>query len=172
MEGKERRNKILEILKKSDEPLSGTALAGMLKVSRQIIVQDIALLRATEKNILSTNKGYMFFEVDSQKMVRTFYVRHSNEQMEDELNLMVDNGGKVVDVVVEHEVYGQLTADLRISNRRDVSEFMNKIVSDRARPLNHLTDGYHYHTVEADSEEILDRIEEELKKKGYLISNE
>ncbi len=169
MEGSERRQKIIDILKSSSEPLSGTALATRMKVSRQVIVQDIALLRATDKNIISTNKGYMFFEPDTHKKNRIFYVRHTDAQMADELNTIVDNGGKVLDVIVEHNIYGQITVDLRISTRRDVREFMDKIGSDKSRPLNLITDGYHYHTVAADSEEDLDNIEKELLSKGYLI---
>ncbi len=172
MEGRERRQQIIDILKNSDEPLSGTMLAARLKVSRQIIVQDIALLRATDKNILSTNKGYMFFAPDTHKKNRIFYVRHTDAQMKDELNIFVDNGGRVLDVIIEHIVYGQIAVDLRISTRRDVNDFMDKILSDRSKPLNLLTDGYHYHTVEADSEEELDLIEKELNQKGYLISAE
>ena len=171
MEGKERRDRIIEILKESDEPLSGTALALQLKVSRQIIVQDIALLRAVNKNILSTNKGYLYFEPDEHMCTRIFHVRHTDEQIEDELNTFVDLGGRILDVIVEHEVYGQITADLRINNRRDVKEFLIKISSDKSRPLKLLTNGFHYHTVEADSEEVLEEIEKELLKKGYLISD-
>lgn len=169
MEGRERREKIIEILKNSSEPVSGTGLAGMLNVSRQIIVQDVALLRATDKNILSTNKGYLFFEPDKARKNRIFHVRHTDEEMQDELNIMVDNGGKVLDVIVEHEVYGQIAADLSISTRRDVADFMGKINLPRSKPLNLLTNGYHYHTVSAESEEILDAIENELKIEGYLI---
>ena len=169
MEGRERRDKIMEILKKSGEPVSGTALSARLNVSRQVIVQDIALLRAVDKNIISTNKGYMFFEPDEFKSNRIFMVRHNDEQMRDELNTIVDNGGKILDVIVEHEVYGTITADLQIATRYDVSEFMDKI-SGSSRPLKYLTDGVQYHTVEEDNEQTLDRIDEQLKYKGYLIS--
>lgn len=169
MEGNERRQNIIGILKGSKEPMSGTALAARLGVSRQVIVQDIALLRAVDKNIISTNKGYMYFAPDMGKFKRTFRVSHTDAEMRDELNLIVDNGGKVLDVVVEHGVYGTITADLQISTRRDVNEFMEKIGTESSKPLNILTDGRHYHTVEADSEQVLDIIEKELKQKGYLI---
>lgn len=168
MEGNERRQNIIGILKGSGEPMSGTALAARLGVSRQVIVQDIALLRAVDKNIISTNKGYMYFAPDMGKFKRTFSVCHSDAQMRDELTCIVDNGGKVLDVVVEHGVYGTITTDLQISTRRDVNEFMDRIGTETSKPLNILTDGRHYHTVEADSEHTLDIIEKELKQKGYL----
>ena len=170
MEGRERRERIIDILKNSDEPLSGTALAARLKVSRQVIVQDIALLRAIDKNIISTNKGYMFFEPHEAMCRRIFMVKHTDEQMRDELNSIVDNGGQLLDVIIEHDVYGTITVDLQLSTRHDVDEFMDRIMGN-ARPLKYLTDGVQYHTVEADSEKTLDRIEKILRQKGYLISD-
>ncbi len=169
MEGNERRQSIINILKRSGEPLSGTALASRLGVSRQVIVQDVALLRAVDKNIISTNKGYMYFAPDMGKCKRTLRVRHDDAQMRDELNIIVDNGGRVLDVMVEHSVYGTITADLQIRTRRDVKDFMEKIGSAASKPLNLLTEGIHYHTLEAESEDVLDIIENELKQKGYLI---
>lgn len=170
MEGEERRGKLIGILEKSKEPVSGSDLAKKLKVSRQVIVQDIALLRATNKNILSTNKGYVLYQDGTGKHRRTFHVSHDDSRMEDELNTIVDNNGRILDVVVDHEIYGQITVDLIINSRRDVREFIEKITkSDRAKPLKELTGNDHYHTVEADSEKDLDIIEEELTKKGYII---
>ncbi|MCM1307459.1 MAG: transcription repressor NadR [Butyrivibrio sp.] len=169
MEGNERRNNIIGILKGNSEPVSGTALAARLGVSRQVIVQDIALLRAADKNIISTNKGYMYFAPDTGKFKRTFRVCHTDDKMRDELNCIVDNGGRVLDVMVEHGVYGTITADLQMCTRRDVNDFMEKIGSETSKPLKLLTDGIHYHTVEAESESALDIIERELKRRGYLI---
>lgn len=97
-------------------------------------------------------------------------VKHTDEQMRDELNIIVDNGGQLLDVIIEHDVYGTITVDLQLSTRHDVDEFMDRIMGN-ARPLKYLTDGVHYHTVEADSEKTLDRIEKILRQKGYLISD-
>lgn len=169
MEGIERRQEIVRLLKESSAPLSGTAIASRMNVSRQVIVQDIALLRAVNKNILSTNKGYILFNGSAQKCKRTLYVKHNDASMEDELNTIVDNNGKVLDVVIEHEIYGQITVDLIINSRRDVREFIDKINKGTAKPLSLLTNGVHYHTIEADSEDDLDVVESELSKKGYLI---
>lgn len=171
MEGDTRREKILEILHEEKSPVSGTELAVKLGVSRQVIVQDIALLRATNKNILSTNKGYILFveNENGNKRKRTYKVKHKDEEILDELNTVVDFGGKVIDVVVEHDIYGQIAVDLIINSRADAEAFVKKLEKYKTKPLNDLTHGVHFHTVEADSEEILDRIEAALGKKGYLI---
>ncbi len=170
MEGKHRREKLIVLLQQAEAPVSGTDLAKKLGVSRQIIVQDIALLRAVDKNILSTNKGYIL-HVPEQKndgVKRSFAVNHTNAQMQDELYTIVDYGGKVLDVVVEHDIYGQIIVDLILCNRLDVDEFVERIEQSNNRPLNVLTDGEHWHTVEAASEKVLDKIEEKLRDKGYL----
>lgn len=171
MSGEERREKILKLLAETEKPLSGTSLAKTLKVSRQVVVTDIALLRAVNKNILSTNKGYLIFkdEQESGQSRRTIKVQHNDEQILDELNIIVDLGGHVLDVVVEHEIYGQITCDLIINNRRDAKQFVKQCKESNAKGLNVLTDGMHYHTIEADSEAVLDQIEEALNEKGYLI---
>ncbi len=171
LEGDARREGILEILHSEQQPVSGTELAGRLGVSRQVIVQDIALLRATDKNILSTNKGYILFmeKQNAVKKRRTYKVKHEDEEIQDELNTIVDNGGRVRDVVVEHEIYGQIAADLIINSRADAEAFVRKVEKYRTSPLCSLTGGVHFHTVEADAEEILDRIENELNKRGYLL---
>jgi transcriptional regulator of NAD metabolism len=169
MEGKERRDKIIEILKTNKEPISGSEIAKQLGVSRQVIVQDIALLRAVNKNILSTTKGYILYYQEKEKVNRCFLLKHTTDEIEDELCTIVDFGGKILDVIVSHEIYGQITTDLIISTRQDVYEFVDKIKTKKTVPLKELADGVHLHTVEADSEEILDRIEQALAEKKYLI---
>lgn len=170
-EGTARRERILEMLRREEQPVSGSLLAARMGVSRQVIVQDIALLRVTDKNILSTNKGYILNreKKNSSKKKRTYRVKHRREEIQDELYTFVDLGGRVLDVVVEHGIYGQIMADLIINSRADAEAFVRKVNENKTKPLNDLTDGLHYHTVEADSEEILDRIGEALEKKGYLI---
>lgn len=169
MTGEERRKKILEILRKSREPMSGSELAAKLGVSRQVIVQDIALLRAINRNIISTTKGYVLYYQENEKVNRCFMVKHTDEQIEDELCTIVDNGGKVLDVIVIHDIYGEISAGLILRNRRDVYDFVDKIKESKTVPLKGLTGGVHLHTVEADSEEILDEIEKKLREKNYLI---
>lgn len=181
MTGEERRNDIFNTIQRSQKPISGAALAQKYQVSRQIIVKDIGLLRAVHPEIYSTARGYQITALYppqrkslkseyTSDVQRIFHVAHTDEEIEDELNTIVDIGGKVVDVFVEHEIYGSICADLRIHCRRHVQEFMEGIRNGKSSPLKNLTSGIHYHTVDADSEETLNLIEKALKEKGYLIS--
>lgn len=170
METDTRRQQILQLLESQPKPVSGTVLARLFRVSRQVIVQDIALLRAENKNILSTNKGYVLFKVPAKEATctRVFRVQHNKKDVSDELRCIVDNGGHVLDVSVDHDLYGQISADLIINNRADIEEFVEKMKQSTNKPLKELTGSIHYHTVQADSEDILSRIEERLREKGYL----
>lgn len=175
MSGTERRNEILKLISESSEPVSGSKLAKLLSVSRQVVVQDIALLRAVNKNILSTNKGYVIYqeeEAADQLIRKTIHVQHTDDEILDELCTIVDYGGKVIDVVVEHEIYGQITCDLIITSRLDAKTFINQCQESQAKGLGTLTDGNHYHTIETTSQQAMDEIEGALLKKGYLIKEE
>lgn len=171
MTGEERRSKILKKLKESPVPMTGTALAKAFRVSRQIIVQDIALMRAEHYDILSTNKGYVYRkeEMESGFPKRVFFVKHSTEQVLEEFFVVTELGGRVLDVAVEHELYGQIRVDLLIETKQDAVEFSQKLSVCRDNPLKVLTDDCHYHTVAAPSEKLLDLIEMELKQKGFLL---
>lgn len=166
MNGQERREHILKILKNSDRPIPGVELAKRLDVSRQVIVQDMALLRANGVEILSTNRGYVVSEGKCHS--RVFKVIHTDEQVEEELNLYVDFGGKVEDVFVYHKVHGVIKVDMNIKSRMDVKKYLYDISSGKSTQLMKLTSNYHYHTIIAESEEILDMIQEELQRKGFL----
>lgn len=169
MDNGQRREKIIELLHQNTQPIKGGEMAVLLGVSRQVIVQDIALLRANNKNILSTNKGYLLFDpfLGYQRPVRTIKVTHTDSQIQDELYTIVDYNGAVLDVVIEHKVYGLITVDLFIKSRQDVDEFVDKIRTANDRPLKDLTNNDHYHTIQADTIQILDAIENRLKEKGY-----
>ena len=147
--------------------ISGTKLAEICQVSRQVIVQDVALIRASGYDILSTNRGYIIQEQKSFQ--RTFKVQHTEEQVEEEMNGIVDLGGKLLNVRVNHKVYGRMEAELNVGSRRKVNEFMEDIRKGKSSPLMKITSNYHYHLVEAESEEILDEIEAMLDAKGILI---
>ena len=166
MIGKERRYEILNLIKSMKEPISGTELAKKFDVSRQVIVQDIALLRAENYDIFSTTRGYIYKA--TKFFSKLFPVCHSDNQIEDELNTIVDLGGIVDDVFVQHEIYGNLKAELGINSRRKVQELIKAIENGESTPLKNLTYGKHFHTVYSDSEEVLELIEKELKAKGYL----
>lgn len=167
MNGTERRAALLKKIKENGRPISAARLAEEHNVSRQVIVQDIALLRAAGHDVISTNRGYILNEPVSH--ARVFKVSHTEDEMEDELTSIVDLGGVVRDVSVNHRVYGSMKAPLNIRSRLNISEFMNDIRNGKSSPLMKVTSNYHYHTVEADSEEILDLIERMLREKGYLI---
>ncbi|MGL5641118.1 MAG: transcription repressor NadR [Paraclostridium sp.] len=169
MNTKERRDKILSILVNSKNPISGSHLSKELEVSRQVIVGDIALLRASGADIISTPKGYMINEGLTNSIIKTIACKHSKDCIEDELNLIVDEGATILNVIVEHSVYGQLTGDLHISSRRDVREFIKRLQNDTVNPLSQLTDGIHLHTIKCEDEEILNSVLETLKQKGYIL---
>lgn len=171
MIGNERREKIVELIKDSQKPLSGTYLSKLLGVSRQIIVQDIALLRALDYEIISTSKGYLITSLMFDASERIINVFHTDTEIEDELNTIVDIGGIVENVFIDHKIYGHLEAKLNISNRREIKEFLKKINLGEAIPLKNLTFGKHSHTIRAKDEYTLDLICEELEKKGYLIDD-
>lgn len=167
MSGEQRRKQLFQILSNSKEPISGAVLAQQLQVSRQIIVQDIALLRANGADILSASRGYVMMQT-AHEVSRVFKMLHSDEQTEEELTLIIDLGGKVRDVFIYHRVYGIVRADMKIRSRRDIQDFMEKIRSGKSSLLKNVTSGYHYHTISADDEQTLDSIHKILEEKGML----
>lgn len=170
MKGEARRKEIIKILSEAEEPVSGTGIAKRLGVSRQVIVQDMALLRISCRNIISTNRGYLLYDASPRRewYRREVRVRHGKEDIVRELDCIVDAGGWVVDVIIEHEIYGRLTGGLVIRSRADVREFMRRVEQHRTKPLTELTDGVHLHTIEAEREETLDAVEQALSNAGFL----
>ena len=154
------------MLRSAGKPLSGSALGKTTGVSRQVVVQDIALLRTEGYEILSTPRGYMMEK--SSMQVRLFKMCHTEEETEQELCAIVDLGGSVLDVVVNHRAYGKISAPLNIKSRRDVQTFIGEIQSGKSSLLMNVTSGYHFHHVGAASEEILDEIQEKLRNLGFL----
>ena len=169
MTGEMRRDQMLRLLQGCSEPISGTALAKRFHVSRQVIVQDIALMRAEDKPILATNRGYLCRSPqENAQPMRVFHVRHEDSRVGEEFMTILELGGRILDVAVEHEIYGQIRADLLIETVRDAELFLERLAACRDNPLKVLTGDCHYHTVSAPSEKLLDLIEEELRKKGFL----
>lgn len=169
MRGFERRQAIIQALHTADGPISGSALARAVGVSRQVIVQDIALLRANGDDVVATARGYVLREGPKPLLpTRVIKVRHSTDQVEEELNCIVDLGGAVQNVMVNHRVYGTITAGLDIRSRRDVKRFLAGIASSKSVPLLTVTSGYHFHRITADTEEQLDEIEAALDELGFL----
>ena len=165
-----RKQELLTLLKQSKEAINGQSLAERFGVTRQIIVQDIALLRADGAQIISTNRGYIYKNSDDNSYAhRLFKVNHTVIDMEEELLAIVDNGGRIQNIMIDHPVYGEIQTLLKLTCRRDVSHFLDQASSNDFRPLSDLTNGVHYHLVEADSEQDIDYIEEALNHLGFLV---
>lgn len=170
MGAKLRREKILSHLKNAGSAVNGTQLAGIFEVSRQVIVGDIALLRASGNEILSTPQGYIYGSKEGG-LIKKIVCIHGVEGIEEELNIIVDNGCEVIDVIIEHAVYGELSGKLEISNRYDVQSFVHTLLTENAPPLSLLTGGVHIHTLRCPDEEAFLRVLRQLEENGYLYSD-
>ncbi|MDE6585414.1 MAG: transcription repressor NadR [Clostridia bacterium] len=167
MKATQRRSEILSLIGNSENPIPASALSERFNVSRQVIVQDIAILRANGYDVTATNRGYVIStKVQASRVMKC---RHSFEEIVDEGMLIIGAGGRVENIFVNHRVYGRITARLDLYNRTHVEELYRSLVSCASKPLMSVTDGYHYHTVSADSEQTLDEIENLLREKGFLI---
>lgn len=163
----ERRKAIVNLLLSSKEPISGSELSRQFGISRQIIVQDISVLKGMGCEILSTNQGYVIQK--SPLCERVFKVRHTTNETEDELSCIVNLGGTIVDVFVWHKVYGKIEANLNISTQLHIKQFLEGVRTGKSTELMHITSGYHYHTVRAENEAVLDRIEAALTERNYIV---
>lgn len=168
MDAQERRQYIARRLEESTRPVSAAALARACSVSRQVIVGDVALLRAGGMDIAATPRGYVLPQ-PSAGLVRTLACRHGGELMEAELNAIVDQGCTVLDVIVEHPIYGQLTGSLQLSSRYEVGQFVTRCRLEAAPPLSQLTEGIHLHTISCPSEEAFQRVRAALSAQGILV---
>ena len=167
MNSTQRRAAVLNLLKQAQAPLSATALAEQLSVSRQIIVGDVALLRAAGEEITATPRGYVLGSTGGNR--HTVVCRHSAEDMRWELELMVDYGCTVEDVIVDHSVYGQISGRLDLSSRFDVSEFIEKVAASKDGPLSALTGGIHLHTLRCPDEKAFEQLLIALRTAGFLV---
>ena len=167
MTGSERRQELLQLLSGTQTPISGTSLAKHFTVSRQVIVQGLAVIRASRPNIISTNRGYILQQQETG-CLREFKIRHTPEQAEQELNLIVDYGGRVKNISISHRVYGRITAEMDIRSRQDVQEFLQALAGGASTVLSTAPDGYHYHLVEAATPDRLDLIGQALQDADFL----
>lgn len=166
MTAAQRRSAIYEQLTRADAPISATALAQRFSVTRQVVVGDIALLRAEGHRITATPRGYMIPSLTG--LLRTIACHHSGADTQKELFAMVDCGCTVLDVIVEHPVYGQLTAPLALSSRYDVEQFVQRMADSHAQPISALTDGVHLHTLSCPSEDAFAHLKATLQSMGML----
>lgn len=170
MTSDERRNNIEIVLRSNSDPMSATALAKKFSVSRQVIVGDIALMRAAGLKISATPRGYVInSEIEKSESVYTIACCHDEKNMAAELYAVVDNGGTLLDVTVEHPIYGQIVGQLCISSRYDADLFLEKVKNNQAQPLMRLTGGIHLHTIKCNDEETYNRIIRALKNDNIIL---
>lgn len=170
MHGELRRIKIMDVLNKESKAISATQLASLFDVSRQIIVGDIALLRAQGNNIKATTRGYVIPDTKG-RFVSQVAIVHRQEDTERELRLLVDAQVIVLDVTVEHPVYGEITGRLDIQTHEDVDAFLKAIQSSNVKLLSTLTDGVHLHTLSFENEDAYLEVRALLRKEGMLYQN-
>jgi uncharacterized protein len=172
--GENRRSLLLQWLKESEKPLTGSDLSKRTNVSRQVIVQDISLLKARNEPIIATSQGYIMFnnERENRKYEQVIACKHSPKDTKNELYTIVDHGGTVKDVTVEHPLYGHLTASLFVGNRLEADQFLSKLSMTNASLLSELTSGVHLHTIEANSKTQLEAVIQALKEQGFLLEQD
>lgn len=171
MKSTERRTQIIAMLNGRKEYLNATKMADALEVSRQIIVSDIALLRAQGYKIISTPRGYLLEQIEYSGYVDTIVCCHNMERAQEEFYCIVDNGGEILDVSIDHSIYGLLSATLKIRSRYDANLYLRQVESSDAKPLSALTEGLHTHRIHCANQEDFLRIKEELRKLHILVSN-
>lgn len=169
MRGEERRSAILNKLKHSDSPIKGGDLSKEFNVSRQVIVQDIALLRAEGNDIIATPQGYVLMSPTSHFIKKVIAVKHNEDDIEEELKTIVSLGGRILDVTIEHKIYGEITGKLMLKSIYDVEMFIKKLKDENVKPLSKLTEGVHIHTIEADNERDMERILNALRDKCFIV---
>lgn len=168
--GEERRTKLLHTLQTSSQPVTGSELSQITNVSRQVIVGDITLLKARNEPIIATSQGYIYLQTETRRNPeRTIACQHGPNRAQEELFLLVDIGITVKDVKVEHPIYGDLTASIMVSSRKEVESFLSKVAETKATLLSELTSGIHLHTLSAATEDLLDEAEVALSAAGILV---
>ena len=167
-----RRDTILEAINQSSAPVSASALAKRLNVSRQVIVGDIALLRAQGHEIIATARGYIIPEFrELNQYVGKIACYHSAKNTKDELYTIVDLGAAVVNVIVEHELYGEITGQLNIKSRDDVNIFIDRVKSSEIKLLSELKSGIHLHTIACRDIAHFEQVYHALDAAGFLFQN-
>ncbi|WP_227937840.1 transcription repressor NadR [Alkalihalobacillus deserti] len=170
--GEERRDLLIKWLSTSEKPLTGGELAKRTNVSRQVIVQDISILKAKKHPIVATAQGYILIKTNpTHRVSRIIACKHSPSETKEELFILVDHGVTVKQVIVEHAIYGEITASLMITTRQDVENFCLKIEKTQSTLLSELTNGVHLHVIEAESNDQLDKVVQVLDKKGIILND-
>ena len=169
MNSKDRRNNILSRLLENNTPIKGADLASIYNVTRQIIVKDIAILRARGNNIIATPEGYTIYGSETNKVKFIVAVEHDELNLKNELKIIIKYGGTIEDVIVEHPIYGEIKANLMIRNLNDMNKFIDKYNNNNAKPLSILTNGVHLHTISVDDKDSEVLIKEDLRKNNFIV---
>ncbi|ATD53757.1 transcription repressor NadR [Clostridium chauvoei] len=164
----QRREEIMKLLKASNSAIKGMELANRFDVTRQIIVKDIAILRAAGNSIIATPDGYIY-NVSNNKVKSIVAVNHNTNETINELETVVKYGGIIEDVIIEHPLYGEIRGNLMIKNLNDLNKFEHEFINKNIKPLSNLTNGVHLHTISTDTEDDMKSIKMELKEKGFLL---
>jgi uncharacterized protein len=167
--GEARRRRIMSWMRNHGGPVRGGELAKHFHVSRQCLVQDMAILRAGGEEIMATPRGYQLPKVKERAHRAVIACKHEPERTEEELQTLVDYGVKILDVIVEHPLYGELRGSLMLESRADVQDFLDHVRSSKATLLSALTGGVHLHTVEASRPEAISRARADLRRRGILL---
>ncbi|BCZ43941.1 transcriptional regulator [Clostridium gelidum] len=170
MNSVDRRESIIKLLLVSNEPIKGSVIASKYLVTRQVIVKDIAILRAKGENIIATPDGYIINKKEN-KVKAIIAVTHNEEEMFTEMSIVIKYGGTIEDVIVEHPLYGEIAAMLMIKNYNELNKFVQKYQEQKARLLSVLTNGVHLHTISAESDDDINLIISELKKNNFIVSD-
>lgn len=166
MKSVDRRDSIVRLLKESNKAIKGIDLANRYKVTRQIIVKDIAILRAEGNNIIATPDGYIY-NIDINRVRAIIAVNHNGDRMIEELQVVIKYGGIIENVIVEHPLYGEIIGNIMIKNLNDLNKFEYSFNSIEAKPLSELTNGIHLHTISADTQHDIEAIKKELNERGF-----
>ena len=166
--GEQRRQELVHALRYADAPVLGSDLAQQFGVSRQVLVQDMAILRAAGLDVIATPRGYLLRDAELSAHRDILQMQHNRDAIMDEMSILVDLGIRVLDVCVEHQVLGPLRADLHIASRQDARELLDRLDETGSRPLFELTGGRHSHTVESPRPDLLEKARQELARRGYL----
>ncbi|MEG0829238.1 MAG: transcription repressor NadR [Anaerovoracaceae bacterium] len=172
MDTGKRRDELLKILKQKESAISASTLAQQLSVSRQIIVGDVAILRAAGAEISATPRGYVYRQNTALDFPFEGLIacKHSTAQLAEELYTIVDFGGVVIDVTIDHLIYGQLSGTLNIRSRHDVDLFTEKVTAEEnAKPLSFLTGGIHLHRIGCQNKGDFQLIKAALSEKNIML---
>src|ERR1700683_3195666 len=164
-----RRRRIVAWMRTHGGPIRGGELAKHFRVSRQLLVQDVAILRAGGEDIVATPRGYLLPKSAGRGHRAILACRHAPERTEEELQILVDHGVKILDVIVEHPLYGELRGSLEIESRADLEDFLAHVSASHALLLSSLTGGVHLHTIEASRPEMISRAKARLRARGFLL---